>query len=110
MINIEERKCQKLSGITSLFLSFNFNPEIINIIKTYDKYVYDKKTYTWELPVNALSYLLDNLTYIDDITLKLYKEDSNRIHYYPKLQYKTKPFQHQLEGIEYGLNHYSCEV
>ena len=104
MIKIEERECEKLSGITSLFLSFPFNQEAINIIKSYDKYVYDKKTYTWEVPVNALSYLLDNLTYIDDITLKLMKDDSSKIHYVPKLTYKTKPFQHQLEGIEYGLN------
>ena len=104
MILIEERECEKLSGITSLFLSFSFNQEIINVIKTYDKAVYDKKTYTWEMPINALSYLLDNLTYIDDITLKLLKEDTNKIHYVPKLEYKTKPFKHQLEGIEYGLN------
>ena len=104
-IKIEERKCEKLSGITSLFLSFKFNQEIINIIKTYDKYVYDKKTYTWELPVNALSYLLDNLTYIDDIELKLYQEDKNKVYFYPKLKYKTPPFKHQLEGIEYFLNH-----
>ena len=105
MVQIEERKCEKLSGITSLFLSFPFNQEIIGIIKSYDKYAYDKKTYTWEMPVNSLSYLLDNITYISDITLKLYKEDENKVHYFPKLEYKTKPFQHQLEGIEYGLNH-----
>lgn len=75
MIKIREDNCQKLSGITSLFLSFKFNSEIINVIKSYDKYVFDKKTYEWELPVNALSYLLDNLTYIDDIELHLYKDD-----------------------------------
>lgn len=107
MIKIREDNCQKLSGITSLFLSFKFNSEIINVIKSYDKYVFDKKTYEWELPVNALSYLLDNLTYIDDIELQLYKEDSNKIYYVPTLEYKTKPFQHQLEGIEFGLNHYN---
>lgn len=46
MIKIKEDKCVKLSGITSLFVSFSFNKDIINIIKSYDKYVYDKKTYT----------------------------------------------------------------
>ena len=105
MINIVENKPSKLSGVTSLYVSFSYNPEIINIIKSCDKYVYDKKTYTWELPITTLTYLLDNLTYIDDITLKLYKEDSNTEHYYPKLLYKTKPFKHQLDGIEFGLNH-----
>ena len=105
MILIREGKCQKLSGITSLFLSFPFNKEVINTIKSYDKYVYDKNTYTWELPVNALAYLLDNLTYLDDITLQLMQEDKDAVHYIPKLEYKTKPFKHQLEGIEFGLNH-----
>lgn len=105
MILIKEEKPQKLSGMTSLFLSFPFNKEVINVIKCYDKYVYDKKTYTWELPINSLSYLLDNLTYLDDITLKLYEEDKNKVHYVPQLvdQYKLKPFQHQLEAIEFGL-------
>ena len=50
--------------------------------------------------------MLDELTYFDDITLSLIKDDANVIHYYPKLvdTYKSKPFQHQLEGIEWGLN------
>ena len=39
------------------------------------------------------------------ITLKLLKENSKEI-YYPKLveKYKTKPFKHQIEGIQWGLN------
>ena len=56
MIKICEKEPNKISGVSSLFLSFSYNPEIINVIKAYDKYVYDKKTYTWELPVNALSH------------------------------------------------------
>lgn len=106
MIKIEERKPEKLSGISSLFLSFSFNQDIINTIKTCSKYVYNKKTFTWELPSSELATLLDNLTYIDDITLTLMQEDDNKEHYYPKLvdKYKSKPFKHQLEAIEYGLN------
>ena len=106
MINIIEDNCLKLSGVTSLFLSFPFNQEAINIIKSSDKYAYDKKTYIWELPVNSLAYLLDNLTYIDDITLKLKSEDNNKEYFIPKLteKYKLPAFKHQLEAIEKGLN------
>ena len=46
MILIEERQCEKLSGLSSLFVSFKFNQEIIDIIKSTEKYSYDKKTYT----------------------------------------------------------------
>lgn len=107
MIYITEKTPIKISGVTSLHVSFKFNPEIINVIKTADKYAYDKQTYTWELPITCLSYLLDNLTYLDDITLTLMKEDTNKKHYVPLLvdTYNFKPFDYQLEGIEYFLNH-----
>lgn len=104
MIKIKEDKCLKLSGITSLFVSFDFNLQVIATIKATDKYIYDKKTHIWELPITSLSYLLDELTYLDDIELQLYKEDTNKKHYYPTLKYKVPPFKHQLEGVEWGLN------
>lgn len=104
MIKIKEDKCLKLSGITSLFISFDFNLRVIETIKATDKYIYDKKTHVWELPITSLSYLLDELTYLDDIELQLYNEDTNKKHYYPTLKYKVPPFKHQLEGVEWGLN------
>ena len=106
MINIIEAKPTKLSGISSLYISFNFKSEIVNIIKTCSKYIYDKNTYTWELPLTELSYLLDELTYIDDIKLTLLEDNNQKEHFYPKCTslYKSKPFQHQLEAIEWGLN------
>lgn len=104
MIKIKEDKCLKLSGITSLFISFDFNLHVIETIKATDKYNYDKKTHVWELPITSLSYLLDELTYLDDIELQLYNEDADKKHYYPTLKYKVPPFKHQLEGVEWGLN------
>lgn len=104
MIKIKEDKCLKLSGITSLFISFDFNLQVIEIIKATDKYIYHKKTHVWELPITSLSYLLDELTYLDDIELQLYNEDKDKKHYYPTLKYKVPPFKHQLEGLEWGLN------
>lgn len=104
MIRIQEEKCKKLSGMTSLFISFDFNLQVIETIKSTDKYVYDKKTRIWELPTTSLAYILDELTYIDDIELHLYTENTNKKQYYPKLTYKVTPFKHQLEGIEWGLN------
>ena len=105
MIIIKEDSPKKISGLTSLFVSFKYNPEIINVIKSADKYSYDKNTHNWELPINCLAYLLDNLTYLDDIILELKQEYKNKIHYNPVLTHKYPPFAHQQEGIEYGLNH-----
>ena len=107
MIKIEERECEKLSGLTSLFLSFDYNEEIINAIKQIaDVYLFNKKTKEWEIPVTYLSKLLDNLNAFDAIDISLYptKESSSK----PVktiLTYKLKPFKHQLEAIEFGLQH-----
>lgn len=105
MINIVEAPPIKLSGITSLQISFDFNPDIIPILKSCDKYIYDKKTHIWEFPISCLSYLLDNLTYLDDITLKLYQQEVLDAPLTATLSHEYPPFEHQLEAINYGLSH-----
>lgn len=107
MIFITEKVPEKLSGISSLFITFDFNIEVVNTLKTAENYNFNPKTKQWELPITSLAYLLDELTYIDDITLQLIKDTEDEVHYIPKLvdSYKTKPRKHQLEGIEWGLNH-----
>ena len=103
MINIEEKTATKCSGLTSLYITFDFNMEIVNVLKqSPEKSFYDKNTHIWESPITSLAHLLDTLTYLDDIVLKLRTEDSEETHFYPKLvdSYKIPPFKHQLEAIE----------
>ena len=103
MIQIEERRSDLVSGFTSLFINFKFDKQIVDVIKGAETRAYHKDTYTWEVPVNCLAYLLDSLTYLDDITLKLYREESDEEVLIPKGKYKSKPFDHQLEAVKYGL-------
>ena len=106
MIYIKEDKAKKLAGNTAIFISFSFNKDIIHIIKSSGTYAYDKKTHVWELPVNSLAFILDNLTYFDDITLII---DESMTSCEPQrnsvLTHVTAPFSYQLDGINYGLNH-----
>lgn len=106
MIKILESDPTKLSGLSSLYITFNYKREIIDIIKSLDKYSYNPKDYSWEIPITNLAYLLDEFVYWDDVTLQLKKDETNSVHYYPKCQsqYKSKPFDHQMEAIEYALN------
>lgn len=104
MIYIKEEHCKKLPGITSLFLSFKYNKDIINLIKNCDAYIFDKKTLEWELPINSLTYLLDTLVYYDDIDLTLHKDKEIKKEIIPQLEYKLKPFDYQMDGIKFGLN------
>ena len=103
---IRERQNKHIPGGTSLFLSFNFNQKIIDAIKATRYYYYDKKTHEWEIPLTSLSQIIDSVCYYDDITLDLLSEKaagSEDLHCQSK--YKSKPFDYQLDGIRYGLNH-----
>ena len=105
MIYIYEDVPTKVSGQTSIYIKFDFNKDIIDAIKSMESYSYDKKTHLWEVPVTSLAALIDTLTFIDDIELSLIKEASDSPILTPTIDYKTKPFNYQLEGITYGLNH-----
>ena len=107
MIKIEERTTKKVPGETSLFISFNYTPQYVDIIKQFSGISYNKNTKEWEVPLVYLSMLLDNFSIYDDIELKLLKTKAEKttdieINFD---NYKYKPFPYQTEGIKYGLTH-----
>ena len=107
----------KISGLSSLLVTFDFNQYIVDSLKTIPTYYYHKAIQTWEIPVCYLSRILDNLTFLDDIQLQLLDEDDqvlskSQFNLEPltekeKVSFKMKPFDHQLEAINYGLSHES---
>ena len=116
MVNIYEiSPPHKISGLSSLVVQFDYNPYIVDALKTVPTYNYDKKTKLWEFPVCYLGRLLDNLTFLDDIQLKLLdtpesegfrfnkKYDLAPLSETEKVSFKMKPFAHQLETINFGL-------
>lgn len=105
MIHIEEKQTNKLPGKTSLFVESSYNPLIVETIKQCDVFNYNKKTTTWEVPLTSLSFLLERLSQLDDIEIVFLKEEKKKQHkVYPLSNYKTKPYQYQIDGIEFGLN------
>ena len=105
MIHIEEKQTSKLPGKTSLFVNFTYNPMIVETVKQCTVANYDKKTTTWEVPLTSLSFLLDRLSQIDDVEIVLLEEEKKKQHeIYTLSNYKTKPYQYQIDGIEFGLN------
>lgn len=103
MIKIQENSTKKCPGETSLFVSFNYSPDLVNIVKQADGSVYDKKTTTWEVPISELSKLLNQFNGYDDIELELLKEKSDNLEDIKLPKFKTSPFPYQLDGIRYGL-------
>ena len=101
----------KISGLSSLLVTFDFNQYIVDALKTIPTYYYHKAIQTWEFPVCYLSRLLDSLTFLDDIQLQLLDDSflsKSQYNQAPlseieKVSFKMKPFDHQLEAINYGL-------
>lgn len=107
---IEQRPPLKVSGISSFLITFNYNPVLVDTIKTLPLAIWHKKLLTWEIPADCLTEALDKLTFYDEITLQLQpdKEEMKTDHFQltedEVLSFKFKPFQHQIEGVNFGLD------
>lgn len=104
MIRIEEKSTKRIPGESSLFVTFDYKPELIGIIKTCTPNHYDKKTKVWEIPTTRLSKLINMAYQFDEIELKLQKPVTREAIKYPLSRFKTKPYKYQEEGIQFGLN------
>ena len=105
MIYITERQTSKVPGLTSVFVEFNYNPDIVEDIKSLPCFNFSKRTKLWEVPIVYLSQLIDKLCVYDDIQLNLCNIKFDEDVVYELGPYKTQPFPYQLEGIQFGLNH-----
>ena len=105
MIEIKELKANKLPNLTSLYIQIPYNKEIYNAIEQQPIKYKDKKNNIYELPINRLFFLVSLLIKIDDVKFIPYKEEKKEIQGIDGYEFKIKPYKHQLEAIEYGLNH-----
>lgn len=106
MINIDIRESEKCNGEYSLFVSFEYNNDIVDIVKSFPIRVYNPKSKTWELPFNKLGELVNKLSDYDiEIHGKYINLDTPKVEIPKTYKFKTEPFNHQLEGVKFGLNH-----
>lgn len=106
MINIEIKNSNKCNGDYSLFVSFDYNTDILDIVKSFPTRIYNKDDKTWEIPFNQLGNLVNKLSAYDiTISGKYIKLKTDEIKIPDNFEFKTKPFKHQLEGVQFGLNH-----
>lgn len=111
MVTIEINKSDKCNGDYSLFVTFEYNAEIVDIMRNQVIRYWHPDTKCWELPLKVLNKLQNelseyhiNLVDNENILNKIKNDGSESL--IPKdYKFKTKPFKHQLEGIEYGLKY-----
>ena len=110
MIKIEVKKSNKCNGDYSLYVTFNYNPYIIDILREQLIRYWLPESKEWELPLKAFSNLIDDLKEKDfdyeviDKENKLF--DLKKVGLIPPdYNFKVNPFTHQIEGIEHGLKY-----
>lgn len=91
----------------SAFVSFDYNPDIVNYIKQMGTRIYNPENHTWEMPINNIIGLCNKFEKetieIDGIYEDLHKQEFD-IDIPKDYIFKTKPFAHQVDGVRFGLN------
>lgn len=105
MITIDERMSNRVPGITSLFISFDYNQKIVDLIKEFEVYDFNKSTKEWEVPIKDCHSIIDRLSFFDDIDIttldtEIPYKDINLIS-----TFKTTPKSYQIEAVQFGLTH-----
>lgn len=106
MVAIDIRKADKVNGEWGMFITFPYDEQLLKIIKELcPKAWWHGVEREWELPLNKLTELVNNMSnYEIKLTGELSALEEKKV---PNIdfKFKTKPFDHQIDGFNYGLTH-----
>lgn len=104
----ERLKPTSLSKL-SAFVSFEYNSNLVSIIKSMGTRVYIPDKKTWEIPESAVPMLMSRLRDYDVLLRGEMRHETPESHaQLPSgFVFTTKPYKHQMEGVIYGLEHES---
>ena len=109
MILIDIRKSNKLKDSEySAFIKFDYNSKVVDAIRELPFRYYNPSETEWEVPTNKVEYLINKLKGFDIKIcgkLTIFEDKNTNIGLPEGFEFKTKPFSHQLEGVEYGLKY-----
>jgi len=105
VIKVEINKSTNIVGNFSIYLSFPYNEEVINKVKSnFNQRYYHSDTKEWEISFSYKDMLesvfSDYVLEINDLSGNLFCEN-NKV----EIEYKTIPFKHQEEAVKYGMTH-----
>lgn len=104
----ERLKPTSLSKL-SAFVSFEYESNLVSIIKSMGTRVYIPDKKTWEIPDSAVPMLISRLRDYDVLLRGEMRHETPQSHaQLPSgFVFTTKPYKHQMEGVIYGLEHES---
>ena len=106
-IKIDIRKAAQLAGDNSLFISFPFDSRLVDTVRSFPIKFWHGMVKEWELPFNKLGEFINKVQdYEVEINAEQYISLEAKKAEMPKgFEFKTKPFEHQIDGFNYGLTH-----
>lgn len=113
MVHIEIAQPERLKPTSlsklSAFVSFEYDSNLVSIIKSMGTRVYIPDKKTWEIPESAVPMLMSRLQDYDVLLRGEMHHETPESH--ARLPagfvFTTKPYKHQMEGVIYGLEHES---
>lgn len=113
MVHIEIAQPERLKPTSlsklSAFVSFEYDSNLVSIIKSMGTRVYIPDKKTWEIPESAVPILMSRLQDYDVLLRGEMRHETPESH--ARLPsgfvFTTKPYKHQMEGVIYGLEHES---
>ena len=104
----ERLKPTSLSKL-SAFVSFEYDSNLVSVIKSMGTRVYIPDKKTWEIPESAVPMLMSRLHDYDVLLRGEMRHETPESHaQLPSgFVFTTKPYKHQMEGVIYGLEHES---
>ena len=104
MINVNINRAEKVNGDFSMFITFDFDMKIVNVIRQFPQKYWNAEEKIWEVPIKRLGELVTALpdedfnisgTYVPMEKPKAVVPDG--------FNFKTKPYEHQIAGFNFGL-------
>ena len=106
MINIDIRKRTIAYEEYSIYVSFPYDADVVDIIRDQQVRFWNKDTKEWELPLSCLENLVDKLhNYEIMINADENVFEPKKVEIPSGFEYKTKPYKHQEDGVIYGIQH-----
>lgn len=107
MISIQIKEAQKVNGDLSAFISFPYDAELVGLMRNQSSRFWHATNKEWEVPAKKLMVLISQMGNREITLTGNYKaiEEKKAIKIPNGFKFKTEPFDHQIEGFEYGLKH-----
>ena len=106
-VKIIFRDAEKLSCEQSAFISFPYDEKLISIMRNQSNRFWHGATKEWELPASKVDQLLPLMDKYKVEIIGQYEKPTplKKVVLPSGFEFKTKPFNHQIEGFKYGLIH-----